>query len=57
MTPDLVFRGPCLLDFLGLAEHLQLVAVSRRGSFQLDLLFHHRSLCRWVATELQGPDY
>jgi predicted nuclease of restriction endonuclease-like (RecB) superfamily len=61
MTPDLVFRDPYILDFLGLSDSLTdftFVARQKRitidsEDYYLDLLFYHRSMRRLVAIELK----
>jgi predicted nuclease of restriction endonuclease-like (RecB) superfamily len=46
MTPDLVFRDPYFLDFLGLSD-------TYSEDYYLDLLFYHRIMRRMVAIELK----
>jgi len=58
LTPDMVFRDPYFLDFLGLRNDFAFVARQKRitidnEDYYVDLLFYHRWLRCLVAIDLQ----
>ena len=62
LTPDLVFRDPYLLDFLGLKDtyaekDLEAAILRDHEDHYLDLLFYHRHLRRLVAIDLKLEEF